>query len=334
MMRTWPPRRDPPILGNLDYPVAGQTASRVLPVKGWCFSPAKKRLTATLRLNGAPARVLPVDAPRPDVSHTFAHMDIGERCGFSDQLACDTLPFVDGVVVVSIDVRDAADCELTLGPVAVRLADETDFSVNTLSSEQETWLYHDRIEFCRSDAEIAAHVRLRADIQATDVVLEIGCGAGRIARQLAPWCRRWIGIDISPAVLENARARLAGFQNVELIQNNGYDLSTLPGNSIDVVYCSLVFMLLPEWDRFNYVAAAYRVLKPSGRLYVETMNLLGDESWKIFSRLSRLTPHLRPPNVCRTATPQELETYFMRAGFQAIEAVSGAIVVECVGKKR
>jgi SAM-dependent methyltransferase len=334
MTKGSPSRSDPPLLGHLDYPVAGQTISGVLPIKGWCFSTDRKPVTAALLLNGAQVRLLPLNMRRPDVRHAFAHIEVAERCGFSEQLACDLLPIVDGAVVVSIDVRDSADCTLTLGPIAVRFQDGASSGATALSSEQEAWLYHDRLEFARPDEEFAAHVRERAGIKSTDVVLEIGCGAGRTARHLAPWCGRWIGIDISAAVLENAEAQLSGFQNVELIQTNGYDLSMLPARSVDVVYCTVVFMVLPEWDRFNYVTEAYRVLKPDGRLYVETMNLLGEESWRIFSKFAHMSPDKRPRNLCKAATPQELETYFRQAGFGGIEVVSGSIFVECSGKKR
>lgn len=291
-------------------------------------------MTAALLLNGAHARMLALNTRRPDVRHAFAHMEVAERCGFSEQVACNLLSIVDGAVEVSVYVRDTADYALTLGPITVRFQDGASSSATALSSEQEAWLYHDRIEFARSDEEFAAHIRTRTAIKSTDVVLEIGCGAGRTARHLAPWCGQWIGIDISAGVLENAEAQLSGFQNVELMQTNGYELSMLPARSVDVVYCSVVFMVLPEWDRFNYVTEAYRVLKPGGRLYVDTMNLLGAESWSIFSAFSRMSAYKRPPNLCRTATPQELETYFLRAGFGEIEVVSGSIFVECTGKKR
>ena len=51
----------------------------------------------------------------------------------------------------------------------------------------------------------------------SDVVLEIGCGIGRVGRELAPQCRKWIGCDVSARMLNLAAERLRGFPNVELV---------------------------------------------------------------------------------------------------------------------
>jgi len=50
-----------------------------------------------------------------------------------------------------------------------------------------------------------------------DVVLEIGCGIGRVGKQLASRCRKWIGCDVSARMLNLAAERLRGFPNVELV---------------------------------------------------------------------------------------------------------------------
>src|SRR5580700_11712877 len=45
-------------------------------------------------------------------------------------------------------------------------------------------------------------------VNENDVVLEIGCGIGRVAKHLAPRCRKWIGCDVSPNMLKLAGERL------------------------------------------------------------------------------------------------------------------------------
>src|SRR5262249_4119403 len=45
-------------------------------------------------------------------------------------------------------------------------------------------------------------------INSTDIVLEIGCGIGRVGKCLAGRCRRWIGADVSPHMLAFAAERL------------------------------------------------------------------------------------------------------------------------------
>jgi SAM-dependent methyltransferase len=84
-------------------------------------------------------------------------------------------------------------------------------------------------------------------INPEDVVLEIGCGVGRVGRSVAPLCREWIGCDVSPPMLNLARTYLADLQNVRLVETSGFDLGAIASESVDVVYCTVVFMHLDEW---------------------------------------------------------------------------------------
>jgi ubiquinone/menaquinone biosynthesis C-methylase UbiE len=155
-------------------------------------------------------------------------------------------------------------------------------------------------------------------IKPEDVVLEIGCGVGRVGRSVAPLCREWIGCDVSPTMLEHAGTYLADLENVRLVETSGFDLAAIASESVDVVYCMVVFMHLDEWDRYSYVAEGMRVLAPGGRIYIDNFNLCSDEGWALFEQHRAISPEDRPPHVSKSSTPQELETYLRRAGFDAI----------------
>jgi cyclopropane fatty-acyl-phospholipid synthase-like methyltransferase len=51
----------------------------------------------------------------------------------------------------------------------------------------------------------AEQVRKALDVQPDDRVLELGCGVGRIGRELSPHCGAWVGTDISENMIEHAR---------------------------------------------------------------------------------------------------------------------------------
>jgi SAM-dependent methyltransferase len=155
-------------------------------------------------------------------------------------------------------------------------------------------------------------------IDSEDVVLEIGCGVGRVGRLVAPLCREWIGCDVSPPMLNLARTYLADLQNVRLVETSGFDLAAIASESVDVVYCTVVFMHLDEWDRYSYVAEGMRVLRPGGRIYIDNFNLCSDDGWALFEQHRAIAPEDRPPHVSKSSTPQELETYLRRAGFDPV----------------
>src|SRR6516162_6335164 len=151
-----------------------------------------------------------------------------------------------------------------------------------------------------------------------DVVLEIGCGIGRVGKVVAPLCRKWIGCDVASNMLSITAERLKGLSNVELVEISGYNLGGVADASVDVVYCTVVFMHLESWDRYNYILEAFRVLRPSGRIYVDNINLCSDGGWKVFETHRAWLPANRPPHMTQNSTPQEIETYLRRAGFSDV----------------
>ena len=152
-------------------------------------------------------------------------------------------------------------------------------------------------------------------IRKDDVILEIGCGIGRVGKLVAPLCRKWIGCDVASNMLALAAERLRGLDNLELKEISGYNLSGVADASVDVVYCTVVFMHLEPWDRYNYVLEAFRVLRPNGRIYVDNINLCSDGGWKVFEIHRAFSATNRPPHMTQNSTPQEIETYLSRAGF-------------------
>jgi ubiquinone/menaquinone biosynthesis C-methylase UbiE len=152
-------------------------------------------------------------------------------------------------------------------------------------------------------------------IRKDEVVLEIGCGIGRVGKLVAPLCRKWIGCDVASNMLSLAAERLRGLPNVELKEISGYDLKGVADASIDVAYSTVVFMHLEPWDRYNYVLEGFRVLRPGGRIYVDNINLCSDGGWRVFETHRAFSPTNRPPHMTQNSTPQEIETYLIRAGF-------------------
>ena len=149
----------------------------------------------------------------------------------------------------------------------------------------------------------------------TDEVLEIGCGVGRIGSEYSNHCKTWTGADISPNMLEFASKRLQNRENVDLKELTGCDLSIFEDNSFDVIYCSVVFMHLDEWDRYHYITEAYRVLKSKGRAYFDNFNLQSKEGWKTFMDHKEIPSDKRPAHISKSSTINEFEAYFENSPF-------------------
>jgi SAM-dependent methyltransferase len=132
-------------------------------------------------------------------------------------------------------------------------------------------------------------------------------------------------------MLAYGRDRMAGFDNVELLETSGYDLREVPDESVDVVYCSVVFMHLDEWDRYNYVLEGRRILKPGGTLYVDNFDLA--TAWSFFEQHRRVPPESRPTQMSKSSTREELQLYFEHAGFDDIRVTAEDGWLMAVGTK-
>jgi len=94
-------------------------------------------------------------------------------------------------------------------------------------------------------------------------VLEIGCGAGRVTRALAKLFGEIHAVDVSGEMVKLAREALADFPNAFVYQNNGKDLTVVPGGEYDFAFSTIVFQHIPSHAVIeNYVREVSRLLRP------------------------------------------------------------------------
>jgi ubiquinone/menaquinone biosynthesis C-methylase UbiE len=155
-------------------------------------------------------------------------------------------------------------------------------------------------------------------IMPDDVVLEIGCGIARIGRSLSQECLHWVGADISGGMLRHAAARLRDRPNTTLVELATVGLQEFPRDAFDVVYCTIVFMHLLEWDRYRYVLETFRVLRPGGRCYFDNFHLNAPSGWDLFAAGLNIPIDQRPAHISMASTKDELAAYLGQAGFKDI----------------
>jgi len=334
----------------VDAPKDDQDYSVWLDVEGWALSMSGFALDIELFVNGDKLAGIEASGPSPEQALSFPRLPLAAACCFSHRIPRDRLPDSETSVLEIVARPRGGDAEWTaLQRVARRIHrcailtpphSRQDYgavwdaaSTTPIAARRSVAGYADPAEYTRSGKTTADDVARELQVDPTDVVLEIGCGTGRIGLHLAPRCRRWIGSDVSASMLDHARATLDGHANVSFTRLNGFDLAGVADASVDVVYCSAVFMHLEEWDRYRYMTESLRVLRPGGRAWFDNMNLLSKEGWDTFVELSRIDPAGRPPNISKTSTPQELEAYAKHAGFTDIRLREGGIFVSVFGRK-
>jgi SAM-dependent methyltransferase len=334
----------PQLVGSLDEPGPRQPYARTLDVRGWAFSTDGDPVDVVIEIDGRAVWESSPRVTRPDVAALFPKVASAPACGFYVQLDSEALPASpEALLVVRARLAGRTDAQEIGRSIVTRHTQiDRDFaradyaqvwdkvSQTEVAARTSVCGTADKAEWARSGEATAGDVRDLAGVTPADNVLEIGCGAGRVGRFLAPHCRQWTGGDVSQNMLRFATESLADLPNVSTALLNGYDLTGIADGSQDVVYCTGVFMHLDEWERYRYVKDARRVLRPGGRLYIDNFNLLEPEGWAIFLDLFEMDPLKRPANVSRHSTPQELEAYVTHAGFTGVRVRTGGLWVTVV----
>ena len=150
--------------------------------------------------------------------------------------------------------------------------------------------------------EEARTLRSLADFRPTDRLVELGCGNGRWACELAPRVASYVGVDLSRPLLDQAREICAkqGLSNVGFVEAAAEDY--VPDFDVSVLYLSGISQYLDDEalrqvvrrltrggsrcliDRSTFHRRARQVLSAGGyasiyRVHAEFRSLLAAEGW-------------------------------------------------------
>jgi ubiquinone/menaquinone biosynthesis C-methylase UbiE len=176
----------------------------------------------------------------------------------------------------------------------------------------------------RVDAE-----RLAPLIRPKNVVLDLGCGIGRVARYVSPLCTTLWAVDASESMLGFARERLADLPNVRFGRCAGTRIPDLAADSVDVAYSLITLQHLEREDAFALLRDVRRVLRTGGSAYLTFPNLLSDPY------LAAFLAYVDGGEVANRArarfyTPEEVRRLLPAAGFAVDKLEQGTeIVVVC-----
>src|ERR1700723_2548008 len=129
------------------------------------------------------------------------------------------------------------------------------------SHQREAWSHFAPLE---AATMVAAPALARmAEIRAGDAVLDVGCGTGVVAVTAARMGASVRGLDLTPALLERARANatLAGVA-IDFIEGD-VEAMPYPDATFDVVVSQFGHMFAPRHDVAK--SEMLRVLRPGGR---------------------------------------------------------------------
>ena len=149
-------------------------------------------------------------------------------------------------------------------------------------------------------------------------VLEIGVGTGRIAIRVAPLCKEFTGVDISPKTISRAKEHLSKNNDVNLICGDFNELEF--NNSFDIIYSSLTFMHIE--DKQSTINKIYSLLNVGGRFVLSI-----DKNQDKYIDLGKRRVTVYPDN------PKDTENYLMHSGFEVNEIIETELAYIFVAQK-
>ena len=113
-------------------------------------------------------------------------------------------------------------------------------------------------------SQLMLKILVEAGLQPEHYLIDIGCGSGRLTKSAAPYLTgRYLGTDVVPALLKNARKFAKPGWRFEEVSNIA--IPEQDGVADAVCFFSVLTHLLHE-DSFRYLREAKRVLKSGGRI--------------------------------------------------------------------
>jgi ubiquinone/menaquinone biosynthesis C-methylase UbiE len=173
-----------------------------------------------------------------------------------------------------------------------------------------------------ASGERDARLHILPLVRTDSVVLDLGAGIGRIARAVAPHCRRVILVDASGVMLRRAREHLASMPNTEFVKTSGRSLSSIESASVDLAYSFLVLQHIEREDVIAYLDDLNRVLAPGAIFRFQIPNLSDPNQVAMYVRYATGTP-TKSPGRMRYYTREELHILLPRLGFVIDSIESG-----------
>jgi len=100
-----------------------------------------------------------------------------------------------------------------------------------------------------------------------DVIVDIGCGTGKIAKQFLEYGNTVVAIEPDPDMLRIANAKLNGYSNYSSFQRTA-ERTGLGAGTIDCIFCGNSF----QWfDREAVVPEFKRILRKNGYVIISTL---------------------------------------------------------------
>lgn len=156
----------------------------------------------------------------------------------------------------------------------------------------------------------------RVDVRASDRVLDVAAGSGLLSRAIAPRAREVVAVDITPAMLDNARQAAAreGIDNIRFVEGTAESLP-FAADEFDLAVTRFSLHHIAEPQRA--VREMVRVVRKGGRIAI--VDLLAPDDDQLAARANALERR-RDPSHATTLSWAELRAIVEQCAVRVVDA--------------
>jgi 2-polyprenyl-3-methyl-5-hydroxy-6-metoxy-1,4-benzoquinol methylase len=158
------------------------------------------------------------------------------------------------------------------------------------------------------------------------LALDFGCGVGRLTEALAAHFDRVCGVDISPEMIQHARAYQRSGSRSQYLVNETGDLRQFAESQFDFVYSSITLQHMPPHFAKRYILEFLRVVDPDGLLLFQLPSRRKGDFARVRSVAHQLFDPvlhpIRPRVVMRGILKQEVVQLLTAHGGEVLDVAS------------
>jgi ubiquinone/menaquinone biosynthesis C-methylase UbiE/GrpB-like predicted nucleotidyltransferase (UPF0157 family)/8-oxo-dGTP pyrophosphatase MutT (NUDIX family) len=246
-----------------------------------------------------------------------------ELCHFRDLLQADPDLVASYVAakkaILASGVTDSVDYCIRKGELVERvLRDGGRSAENGNKAEEHQWLIVEQftnqaVPFSQMPDHSSELILAASGVGQTDTVLDVACGPGTITCAFAQTAHHVTGIDLTPAMIDQAKVFQEAHDLANLSWRIGHVLPLpLPDASFSLVFTRYSFH--HSLDPKAVLAEMVRVCSPGGRVVVVDVFTSSPAQAEAFNRMEKL----RDPSHVRALSLEELTGLFHEAGLHNV----------------
>lgn len=145
------------------------------------------------------------------------------------------------------------------------------------------WNAKNEEEFNKHTERDTNFIKDHLSVNKDDVVLDFGCGKGRLIKPLSKYCKNIVGLDVNQSAISESKVYLEGIENsscYEIPGNGRFVLNKL----FDKIYSYIVLQHINKYKVYNILLNLKKHLAPGGKGLFQFPNLLSnEEAYKIYA---------------------------------------------------